>query len=255
MSFPYRLGEGAARARIGVVVLRVDETVESDLRRLFPAPEVALFVSRIESGDDLTPGTIAAMEARLTASAALLPGVALDALGYACTSGATLIGAARVAERLRAGARAGVVTDPLSAALAAFEALGARRIGFVSPYIASVSEPMAAAFAAGGVEVVSRVAFGERAEARVARIDPASTAEAARAVAAGAEAVFLSCTNLPTWEVIGPLEAELGVPVVSSNLALAWALARAAGAPVASGAPGRLLAGLRREPDPEPRLG
>jgi maleate isomerase len=42
----------------------------------------------------------------------------------------------------------------------------------------------------------------------------------------GAEAVFLSCTNLPTYDVIPSLEAELGVPVLSANLVTMWAALR-----------------------------
>jgi maleate isomerase len=53
--------------------------------------------------------------------------------------------------------------------------------------------------------------------------------------------IFLSCTNLRTLDVIDALEAELGIPVVSSNLALAWDMARRTGAPMAQSAPGRLM--------------
>ena len=40
------------------------------------------------------------------------------------------------------------------------------------------------------------------------------------------DAVFLSCTNLRTLDVIDEIEAELGLPVVSSNQALAWHMAQ-----------------------------
>jgi maleate isomerase len=62
-------------------------------------------------------------------------------------------------------------------------------------------------------------------------------------VAAGRDLdmVFLSCTNLRTLEVIDGLEADLGIPVVSSNLALAWDMARRADVAVAGTAPGRLM--------------
>ena len=38
----------------------------------------------------------------------------------------------------------------------------------------------------------------------------------------GADAVFVSCTNLRTVDVIDDLEDELGIPIVTSNQALAW---------------------------------
>ena len=55
--------------------------------------------------------------------------------------------------------------------------------------------------------------------------------ELARALPlAGADAVFLACTNLPTYDVIPSLEAELGLPVLSANLVTMWAALRHLGA-------------------------
>ena len=64
---------------------------------------------------------------------------------------------------------------------------------------------------------------------------------AARAASIEAEAIFLSCTNLRTLDIIAPLESELGIPVLSSNQVLAWHMAQATGAPLAADAPGRLF--------------
>ncbi|MDO7707412.1 MAG: Asp/Glu racemase, partial [Loktanella sp.] len=44
----------------------------------------------------------------------------------------------------------------------------------------------------------------------------------------GIDALFLSCTNLRTLDVIAKLETETGLPVLSSNQVLAWDLARRA---------------------------
>jgi maleate isomerase len=37
-----------------------------------------------------------------------------------------------------------------------------------------------------------------------------------------AAAVFISCTNLPTYDVISTLEAELGKPVLTANQVTIW---------------------------------
>ena len=88
-----------------------------------------------------------------------------------------------------------------------------------------------------------RCPSGKRLESRVARIDPGSIREAALEVGrvSGTDAVFLSCTNLRTLDIIDGLEESLGIPVVSSNLAIGWQMARLSGAPVAFSAPGRLF--------------
>ncbi len=222
--FPYRLEEMRTPA-MGLIVLRVDETIESELRRALPDHEARLHVTRVDSGDDLTPQTIAAMERNLGSAASLLPRAAdFDVVAYACTSGTALIGADRVAQRVLSRVPARAVTNPLTAALARLDHLGLGRIGLVSPYVASVAQPVCAGFAAHGIEVADTLSFGEESEARVARIAPASIAEAARTLAqrSDIEAVFLSCTNLKTFGLLPALEAELGLPVLSSNSVLAW---------------------------------
>ena len=60
---PYTLtGPIGTKATLGLIVLQVDETIEQDFRRLFRDPAIALYVSRIPSGADLTPETIATMK-------------------------------------------------------------------------------------------------------------------------------------------------------------------------------------------------
>ena len=44
-----------------------------------------------------------------------------------------------------------------------------------------------------------------------------------------AEAVFVSCSNLATYDVIAPLEAELGKPVITANQVTMWALLESIG--------------------------
>lgn len=243
-NFPYTLDDDTgARRTLGLIVLQVDETIETEFRQLFRDKHVALYVSRIPSGADLTPETIARMEAELPHAASLLPQTPqYDAVGYACTSGTTLIGAEQVAKLVAGSCRTRLVTDPLSAAINAFRALGVSSVGLVTPYIAPVAEPVLRAIEREGVTVPASLSFGERSEANVARIDAASVRAAALEVARGreVEAVFLSCTNLRTLGLIADLEAELGLPVLSSNLALGWRMARAAG--LTGGGPGRLFA-------------
>jgi len=231
-----------SKATLGLVVLQADETLEQDFRRLFLDRDIAIYVSRIPSGDELSTDSIAAMKSELPRAARLLPRAArFDAVAYGCTSGTTLIGAEAVARMLRQGVDTPVVTDPLTAALAALQALGIERLGLVTPYVESIAGPVCDAFSAAGFAVGEVLSFGEEVEARVARIAPESIMAAARSAAKGADAVFLSCTNLRTLDLIDTLEAELGIPVFSSNQVLAWHMAQATAAPLARDAPGRLF--------------
>ncbi len=231
MSFAYALEEDDP-PRLGLIVLQVDETVEQDFRRLFPPHVARVHFSRVPSGAELTPDSIATMESTLPAAASLLPSARpLDVIGYACTSGTTLIGADRVTELVAQAAQTRAVTDPLTAALAACRTLGLERVGIVSPYIPSVADPIRRAFELAGLNVPDTLSFGEEIEARVARITPASIARAARELAGRSklDGLFLSCTNLRTLDILGPLALELDLPVLSSNQVLAWRMAELAG--------------------------
>ncbi len=230
-AFPYILQDNDL-PRLGLIVLQVDETIEQDFRSIFPPDIASLHISRVPSGEELTPDSIAAMEKTLPAAAHLLPpACAFDVVGYGCTSGTTLIGAERVRELISGATLTQAVTDPLSAALVECHTLGLARIGIVSPYIASVADPIRVAFEAGGIAVTDTLSFGEKVEARVARIAPASIAEAARTLARRSklDGIFLSCTNLRTLDILAPLSRELGLPVLSSNQCLAAHMAKLAG--------------------------
>ncbi len=233
---------GDAPLQIGLIVLQQDETIERDMRRLMPQ-EVELLVSRVPSGSDVTPGSLSQMQSVLSAAASLLPdAAACRAVGYGCTSGTAEIGAARIAALIREGTDTDHVSEPLSALLAACRALGVRRLGMVSPYIKSVSDKLRAVLAEEGVSVERLASFNEAGEARVARIAAHSITQAAVLVADGCDAIFLSCTNLRTLEVIAPLEATLGKPVLSSNLVLAWHLLHSCQIPPRPDVPGVLWA-------------
>ena len=234
------------RATLGLIVLQSDETIEPEFRRMVDAPGTALYTTRIPSDAEVTAETLARMEADLPRAASLLPpSLDFDVIGYGCTSGATVIGPDKVAGLVRSARTTHAVTDPLTALTAAAQALGVTRLAFISPYVAEVSAALREALIARGLSIPRFASFEIAEEARVARISPASVADAAREIGAAdeAEAVFLSCTNLRTLDVIGEVEAALGKPVLSSNLVLAWHMRRLAGIREPVAAMGRLMSG------------
>ena len=158
---PFEL-ETDARPRLGLVVLQADETIEDEFRTLFDPAEVRLQVTRIPSGAELTTESIAAMEQALPVAAGLFPeGAHFDVIGYACTSGTSQIGAARVAELIQSRCNTWAVTNPLTATFSAFKALEAARIGIVSPYTSDIAEKLSADFEKAGFAVPRAVSFGE----------------------------------------------------------------------------------------------
>ena len=246
MPLPYRLDAGpAARAAIGLILLQTDSVAEGEIGAILREPGVGVHHGRIPFDPAVTPETLARMGEALPDAAAMLPGdPPLDAVAYCCTSGATVIGADRVDAAIAASHPRAAVTDPIRAVLAALDALGARRIGMLTPYRADVSAALRARLEASGFEVAAFGAFEQETDALVARIAPESVLEGLVEVGRGdVDAVFASCTNLRTLPIAAQAEAALGKPVVSSNLALGWRLRVLAGLPIAGAGPGRLFAG------------
>ena len=228
--------------QMGLVVLQQDESIEPDIRRLV-GDQAEILVTRVPSGDEVTPETLAAMEDHLEGAAVLLPSAArFSVIGYACTSGAAQIGPARVASILQQTTGAPQASDPTSALIAACRAMGITRLGLLSPYVPEVSARIQTVLGDAGIETPVFGSFNVAEEARVVRIDAASIRDAAVQLAqdGGIEAVFMSCTNLRTLDLIAPLEAELGLPVLSSNQVLAWHMSRLAGTELAPGDWGKL---------------
>ncbi|MEP4247075.1 Asp/Glu racemase [Tateyamaria sp.] len=219
------------RTKLGLIALQADRTIEDDFRRLMPR-DVSLLVSRVPSGVDVTLDSLAQMETALSGAAALFPvGHMFDVVGYGCTSGTAQIGADVIADHVQAGAATRMVSEPVSALIAACDALSVTRLALLSPYVASVSDRLRAVLDAKGIQTPTFASFHEGNEAAVAQIDAGSISAATIDMMADADvqAVFLSCTNLRTLDVIAPLQDHLGIPVLSSNLVLAWHLLRQGG--------------------------
>lgn len=223
MALPYTLVP-LTRKTVGLIVLQADETLEADMRRLLP-DDVDVLVSRVPSGTAVTSSALAEMAQTLSGAAELFPrGMSFDAIGYGCTSGTAEIGSAKIAELIQAGTDASAITEPVSALIAACQAQKITRIGLISPYVAEVSGTLRDVLAMHGITVAAFASFDEPQERNVVRIAPASIHAAAVNLQGNFDAIFLSCTNLRTLDVLDQISADTGKPVFSSNQVLAWHL-------------------------------
>jgi maleate isomerase len=161
---------------------------------------------------------------------------------YLCTSASFvggLAGEARLREAMeRGGARRALTTS--GAMLEALEALGARRVAVATPYDAALTNRLVAFLAEAGIETTGMGYLGMGED--IWRVDAGSVCELGRAIPReAADALFFSCTNLPTYDVVPQLEEELGLPVLSANLVTLWAALREVGE-LPRGRPERLFA-------------
>ncbi|WEX75783.1 ectoine utilization protein EutA [Sinorhizobium numidicum] len=239
-----RLDHRPLDKRIGLIILATDHTTEVDFQRLVASDRIGIYVARVPYANPVTPENLRAMQPSLTAAAALiLPGEALDAVMYSCTSASVVIGDKEIAAAINAAKPEAAVVTPTAAAVKGLRALGAKRISVLTPYTIETSRPMADYFAALGFEVDKFTCLGLADDREMARIAPDEIVAFAReATAPESDALFISCTAVRAAGVIAEIEAAIGKPVVSSNLATAWACLRLCGDQEARPALGRLMA-------------
>ena len=223
---PFEMDAGiGARARIGIIVLATDHTIESEFRQIVTMPGVAFYESRIPNSPTINPKTLQAMESHISDHAALiLPGIPFDVMAYGCTSASMVIGEERIFEQIRAARPEAIPTTPITAAFAAFRALGLKRIGVLTPYRDDINRFMRDYIQDRGFDVPIFGSFNEDDDNRAARITTTSIRDAVLEIGRRDEidGVFLSCTSLRLTNVVEEIEQELGKPVTSSNHAIIW---------------------------------
>lgn len=226
------LGGPLPQRGVGVVA-PFDFALDRELWRWVPE-EVSLHITRtpfVPVEVSLDMARLISEHETLRAAVSALHAVQPHSLAYACTSGSFVGGLAgedaMCTEMSRtAGGLPAVTTS--GALLEALAELDVRRVAVITPYTRSVTDSLADFLGAAGVEVTGREYLGLTGEIwQVPHRDVADMAR--RAELDGAEALFVSCTNLPTYDIIPQLEAELRIPVISANQVTMWAALRAAG--------------------------
>ncbi len=185
-------------------------------RTPFVPVEVSLDLARLVSEHETLGEAVCALNA-----------VGPEIVAYACTSGSFVGGIAGERAMCAAMTRAGAV-PALTTSGALLEALGevgASRIALVTPYTVSVTQALEDYLAEGGVQVTERACLGLT--RHIWKVPYRDVVDMARSAGGGtADALFISCTNLPTYDVIPQLEAELRIPVLSANQVTMWAALR-----------------------------
>lgn len=209
--------------RIGLIALSTDLAVERDFGRMAD-DEVSVFTTRVQLRTPNSEATFLELERQLPAASALLiPSSRLDVIAFGCTAAAMLIGNGRLHEAISAGRPGVKTTNPAIAVTTAFGAVGARRVAVLTPYTPSVTKKTVDYLEAQGLEVVDAAGLGFDMDDTHARISEDTLMDAAMTLnRSRADALFVSCTAIRAINIIGHLEAETGLPVVTSNQATFW---------------------------------
>lgn len=233
-------------ARIGLLALATDLNSEADLRRMLPA-DVGLYCNRVRHENPMSLAALQRVAEDLPrAGRDLLPGLALDVLVYGCTSGTIAMGEAQTLRLLGEVRAARHATTPVTASLAALAQLGARRVSMLTPYRAAVNRELGSYYRERGLEVLNVSGLDMDDDYAMSDIAPeAIVAAGIRATAAGADALFISCTALRSSQAVERIEKATGRPVITSNQAVVWHALHLMQLAAPANAPGALFHAIR----------
>lgn len=238
--------------RVGLVVPSSNVTVETEIPALLARHTDARFsfhASRMRM-HQVSPEELRAMNAQRERCVDELADAGVDALLYACLVALMAQGPGEhqrtekaVTEQLAAAGRNPAVLSSAGALVEGLEALGARRIALVTPYLRPLAEQVVAYLEAEGFEVVDWAALEVADNAEVGCIPGDRVLAAARGLdLARADALVISaCVQMPSLALVAPAEEEFGLPVLSAATAGAYSLLRHLGLTPALTGAGRLL--------------
>ena len=224
------------RARLGVVVPFSNTNLEPDMQMLRPNG-VSLHFARaggydldeVPDSDQMRQFALASLEEVIDSLAATRP----DAVIYGCTS-ATLAHGPKFDQQFAQRISDMIGKPAITAAGAlvlALQSLGAKKIGFSSPYVEQLNQEAIDFLTQSGFETVSSAYVGsDLGNYGQGELTPDRVIELGlEADCEEAEAIVLSCTDMRAVEAIEELEQKLGKPVVTSNQALMFAAGQVLG--------------------------
>ena len=214
----------STKPKVGLIVLATDFMIEKDFIDVTKGMGIDLFVNRIHTYFPLTSENLIKMSNTLTeVSKDILPDEKLDCVVYGCTSGTIAAGYNSIKKKIELAKPEAKVTTPSTAATNALKKMNVSKVAIFTPYSKKLNDEVVDYFKKENFIVTSNSYFDILNDADIAKIDPDYLYDVISKMNLGdAEAVFLSCTNLPALSILDKLEKKLNKVVLSSNQVLIW---------------------------------
>lgn len=217
-------GVYGAKGRIGLIVPANNSVIEPELWSVLPQG-FSVHATRILAKGDLTPEAIRRMERDTDAALEQIAATGVDVIAY-CDMVTTFIMQAQWNESSmqRFAQASGVPCISAWTALRdALAKLGARRLAIGTPYPAPIHALVPAFFRGEAFEVTSHATLDILSMRDVPAVGAAQLEDfVCKLEPNNCDALVLLATDLPTFLSIAPLEAQYGIPVLTSNQTLLW---------------------------------
>jgi maleate isomerase len=211
--------------KLGIIIPSSNSTMETEFNWIgkdrYSTHSTRLRLRRV------TLNELQIMEKGIGEAASLLADAAVHIIAYGCTSGSLFRGlnhdieiANKIHEKtgLPAVATSGCVKKAL-------KTLGIIRVCVATPYTTEVNNLEKKFLEENGFEVTNIRGLGLEENLDIGNAQRQNIIELVRKVNDDrAQAIFISCTNLPTINIINYLEQAMKKPVISSNGATLWSM-------------------------------
>lgn len=221
--------EATEQRRLGLLVPASDMVSEVDFHNYLP-PSVVFYTARLHQPRDSGIGATDNYRGLVDSAPDAARSVALanpELLVYSCTSGSFFKGPhwhGELSAMLEDASGIPAITTS-TALLAALATLKARKIFLASPYPEAVNRAEMEFLRPHGFEITAVMNFGCTKSQEIFGITPGKIVEAVlarRDEVKQNDVLFLTCTGLRAVDVVETLEAELRMPVITSNSVALW---------------------------------
>ena len=213
--------------KIGLIVPSWNTVMEYETQRLcaLGGTGASVHAMRISHTAD-TEENLMGLSRQAPETAKLLAHAKVNVIGYGCTASGFLHTPAEdkaLAERIKA--ETGIPCATSSRAIVdGLRALGAKKLSLASPYAPWLNDRLKQYLTADGFEVLAMQGLSTEAHSTITRERVLALVD--EVMRPDTEAIFISCSNFRTLEIVDGIEQKYGKPVVTSNASMMWAMLR-----------------------------
>ena len=213
-----------ANARIGLITLGTDFTIEKDFNNVIYGKDIDLYVNRIHCYNPLTNESLAKMADDITeVTKDILPDQKIDCVAYGCTSGTVAAGYDTIKSKINLAKPDAKVTTPITSTIKALRALDIKKISIFTPYTKTINESVVSYFEKENITINSLTYFDIDSDLDIGKVDQNYLFQVLSKIdLKDSDALFVSCTALPVLSIIDKLDKKLNKVVLSSNQTLIW---------------------------------